>query len=199
MTSPDSNWRQTLRSQTPAILVETFSVVLAVLLALGINGWRERRAEAQLAADALAKLVTEVEGNRDRLTNILPQQRARAESLQSGIDAIEAGNEPGVNIGLIAEQLRSAAWETALLTDAARHMDFEVVSQLSDIYKLQEVVDASLNRMLASMTSADFADDERSLPALKAFVGSMVQLISLEEQLLDLYEEWLESAPSTTP
>lgn len=179
-----------LRSQLPAILIEAFSVIFAVLLALGINEWRETRARERLAADALVKLRQEVATNRENLGTALERQRAALEELTVAIEKISEGESREVEVGLVVEQLRNAAWESTILTDAARYMDFELVSTLSDVYHLQELVDDMVRQLLTRMTSTDFHDSDRRLNALRSYVDSLAQLVALEKNLMELYDEF---------
>ena len=45
------------------IFIEIISVVFAVLLALGLNHWREDVAEKKLARKALKNIIIEMKGN----------------------------------------------------------------------------------------------------------------------------------------
>lgn len=63
--SPDL--KQTLREKVPEILLEIFSVVLAVLLALAVDDWRERRDNAISAQQAREAVLAEIRANHDDL------------------------------------------------------------------------------------------------------------------------------------
>ncbi len=59
--------RSALRRKLPELLVEGFSVALAVLLALAVDEWRENRSNLELAQRAEASIMAEVGSNRSRL------------------------------------------------------------------------------------------------------------------------------------
>ncbi|WP_439107310.1 hypothetical protein [Congregibacter sp.] len=52
------------------ILLEVFSIVLGVMLALGVSEWQQEREYAQLAETALANVALELESNLEDLTRI---------------------------------------------------------------------------------------------------------------------------------
>ena len=57
------------------ILIEVFSIVLGVMLALGVSEWQQEREYAQLADTALANVARELESNLEVLTRITPLAR----------------------------------------------------------------------------------------------------------------------------
>jgi hypothetical protein len=68
-------------SRFETLAVETFSVVLGVLLALGANAWREDRRHAADAHHALETIRAELATNRDAIRAKLPYHRAMHDSL----------------------------------------------------------------------------------------------------------------------
>ncbi len=178
--------REKLRAQLPKILLEMISVVFAVLFALAVDQWREEKAQADLAAEALEKVTLEVTTNRTNLAEMLPLQRTQIDKLRTGI---EAGGS--IRANFTAETLRNTAWQTAIMTEAVRFMEFETTSTLSDVYNLQNLVSKSIENGFLSLSSVDFHDDARREAAVKSLLGAYVQLVHLEEQLLEQYDVFL--------
>jgi hypothetical protein len=183
-----------LKKQAPTLAVEAVSVVFAVLLALAINEWRQGREEARVAADALARLRTEIQQNHDNLAGVLDQQEEALDGLGTAIDDLQAGRRPqgGFAFNFQTEQVRNAAWETALLTQAVRFIDYEEVSRAADVYELQELVNAGVQRVLDRMSALGAGDDEQLVRDLQLVRGAATQLLSLERQLVERYERFLE-------
>ena len=75
------------RSSIKKALLEIFSIVLAVLLALGVSEWQEDRRESELAAIALENVRMELESNRTTLEVI-------HENNTKTIDAAAAARSP---------------------------------------------------------------------------------------------------------
>lgn len=57
------------RSWLPRVLAESVLIVFSVLLALGVDQWREDRALAREVAEARAAFANEMHDNRDLLTS----------------------------------------------------------------------------------------------------------------------------------
>ena len=180
--------------QWPQLLTEMFSVVLAVLLALAVNQWREDQARIALAEEALVKVTHEVTDNRRRLQETLEEQKAQLEQLRTKIEELaETPDQEGFSINLTAESLRDTSWQTTLVTGAVRSMSFETIAILSDVYRLQGLVDRAVERMLDSMTSPDFFRDEMDMVAIRHMTANLNQVIELEVQLIERYDEFLDN------
>lgn len=95
-------------------------IVLSVLLALGVDSWREAREHRELATRALHGLVDEARAN---CSNIL--------AVGDYHDAVLAGEHrpEGIRVGL----LRNDAWEVVKTTGAAAWLDYEMVAAMSVI------------------------------------------------------------------
>ena len=186
-----TKWKENLREQFPTILVEVVSVVFAVLLALAVNAWQERRAEDHLAQEAWQRIEAEIRLNRDELATSLPEQRATLEEFRQTVARYETEPGDSVRIELTTGSLRDAAWQTALVTQAVRFMDFEKVSDLSAIYNLQGMVDEAVDRVLSTMTAVELFDDAQRLAGFKSLRNTYAQLLDLESQLLEIYDEFL--------
>jgi hypothetical protein len=124
----------------PEILVQTFLVLIAVLLALGADEWREDRGLEQLAVEARTALLSEVARNRDELARGEAELHAVLGNVQA---ALAAPNDSGVSAALSVQLdlalLSSAAWRTAQSSDALRRLDYDWVIQVSQVYELQDM------------------------------------------------------------
>ncbi|MEE8595438.1 MAG: hypothetical protein V3T25_06155 [Gemmatimonadota bacterium] len=80
-----------LKSKLPELVVEGFSVMLAVLLALAADSWREDRANRELAALARASVLEEVRGNLAELEDTREDHVRLLERLVRDIDELDAG------------------------------------------------------------------------------------------------------------
>jgi hypothetical protein len=78
------------------------------------------------------------------------------------------------------------------LTQAVRFIDYEEVSRAADVYELQELVNAGVQRVLDRMSALGAGDDEQLVRDLQLVRGAATQLLSLERQLVERYERFLE-------
>jgi len=167
------------------LLIEVFSIVLAVLLALGVNQWREQEANEALARTALANVASELESNLKLLTLINTNNAAALESISDQED-----DEPVVFVpGL---QLQEIAWESLLSTGVSTYVDYSTILMISETYSIQDVykgLGAQVTQ--AEMTATAFSVamgtvvDDRILRS--EFVGYFELLVQIELQLLESY------------
>src|SRR5918997_6696314 len=69
MDSPPTHAPHGWRSWLPRVLAESVLVVFSVVLALGVDQWREDRKLAREVVDARTAFASEVRGNRDLVTS----------------------------------------------------------------------------------------------------------------------------------
>lgn len=128
------------------LALEAVLVVLSVLLALGLNSWREARAHQDQAHRALQTVIDEVEENCLRVETLLPYHRS-----------VFAGEEEYEGLGNVF--LRNDAWTSAQTAGAAHHMDYEVASAVGTVHALQvdhrRLVEAGIQAIYNAATSQD--------------------------------------------
>ena len=102
------------------LTIEALLVVFSVLLALGINSWRQTSSHQELAQRALKGIVEEAETNCSRIQAVQSYHQAVAN------DKRQPG---GIQVGL----LRNQAWDAAKTIGAAPHLDYEIVALIEEI------------------------------------------------------------------
>jgi len=121
-------------------------VVLSVLLALGLNSWREGRAHRDLAQRALQNVVDEAMENCHKIETLLPYHRS--------VFALEREYE-----GLGEVFIRNDAWLSAQTAGAAHHIKYEVAVVIGSIHALQNehqrLVEAGISAVYNAATSQD--------------------------------------------
>ena len=150
---PDGSARRWFRRESVSlaeIAVQTFSVVLGILLALGIDDWKREREMRQNVDDALHAVHTEIEANRAALQHHRDHLRAVETSVAK--DAAPANLRPcneyeGWN-GTGTATLLNAAYQTAIATQAFAHMDFKRAQTIAAAYNLQSVYLGYLDKIL---------------------------------------------------
>ena len=178
------------------ILIEVFSIVLGVMLALGVSEWQQEREYAQLADTALANVARELESNLEVLTRIHENNAETIRLSEAGTDDENATSEdrqfiPGV-------QMRSTAWDTLLSSGLANHIDYRLLLSLSEIYSGQgiyrqmglQIVEASMS--MAAIATVNRTEIDNAL-FREQFGNYFNMLLQMEEALLEGYEETLAS------
>lgn len=124
----------------PRVVFESALITVSILLALGLDEWRENREAEETIKQAMSNFVSEIRQNKARVDDAAPfnkglhevvSQRYRDGDISSMSDfiAIVDSYSPA--------SLQSTAWETALATGSLAKMDYNLVSALSLTYSLQ--------------------------------------------------------------
>lgn len=124
------------RSWLPRVLFESFLIVLSVLLALGLDEWRQNRAQDERVALALAGIRSELETNRDAVMNAATRHIELRDTLAT-FAAADRPPPPAIyyNRGMFnPARVLSTAWESARATAALDRLPYGLVLQLSQVY-----------------------------------------------------------------
>ena len=124
--------------------VQTFAVVLGILLALAIDGWRQDRETGQSIATAMSAIHAELTANQsqlaathDRLHTLLDALTVDEKSMNAG--AVKPCNEYDNWNGIGVPVLLDAAYQTTIATQAFAHTDFSRAQVIAQAYGLQKM------------------------------------------------------------
>jgi hypothetical protein len=171
------------------LLIEVFSIVLGVLLALGLSQWSEERQHRAQADIALANILLELESNETLLVAIHDNNTATITAMKEASPDEEQNQSfiPGL-------QLQDTAWEAFLSTGLSNYANYDDVLALSQLYSIQNIYkQAGLQLVEASMQMSAFAvvqekeiDDHQYL---EQFLVYFEMLSAIEGQILISYDE----------
>jgi hypothetical protein len=175
-----------------SLLIEIFSIVLGVLLALALSEWNEDRNHRELAQAALQNVNNEIRSNAETLHLIHDNNTAT-------LAAIEADPGPDGDESLTfipGAQLQETAWEALLSTGLSAHLDYQTVLSLSEMYAIQrvykesgvQVSEAAMHSTAVSAAMGTELDDRHFTQQFKGYFGLLTQI---EAQLLEAYDEVL--------
>ncbi|MEP5763508.1 MAG: hypothetical protein ABJ308_02905 [Halieaceae bacterium] len=183
------------RKSIGGVLLEVFSIVLGVLLALGVSEWQEERKKDELADKALVNIHNELAANRTILESIHANNQESIKLAQAASDEDDDSTEdrqfiPGI-------QVRSTAWETLQSSGVANYLDFELLLALSEAYSMQAIYTQTGTQLVeASMTMSAMAAANNSELDNQAFqqqfMGYFSMMLAMEETLLQGYTETLQ-------
>ena len=180
------------------IIIEVFSIVLGVMLALGVSEWQQEREYAQLADIALANVARELRTNLEVLTRI---HENNSETIKLSEAETNDQNGPSEDRQFIPGlQLRSTAWNTLQSSGLANHIDYKLLLSLSEIYSGQgiyrqmglQIVEASM--FMSAMATVDRTELDNEI-FQEHFSSFFYMLLQMEETLLESYEEIIASLP----
>jgi hypothetical protein len=181
-----------IRPHIEAFALETFSVVLGIVLALGSNAWHDRVVHQRQAREALASIRAELSANRSSLDAKLPYHMAMHDSLAALVARTHTKEVQGGQLaianwsGLQPTQLLDDAWQTARSTQALEYLPYDEILALSRTYAIQQRI-AELNRaFFGAVYTPQFASG--GVFALGAMGSYLQDLAAAETRLSSQYD-----------
>ncbi len=176
----------------PQVLIESALIVISILVALGLDEWREKREDAEMARQALSNFISEVQRNQARVDDAAPFNKGLLEVLKgryegSGIDSVD-------EFVIMVESytplvLQSTAWETALATGSLAKMEYNLVSALSLTYSLQNRYQLATRSGVANLTSPQNLSADKLDLAIYNAVRYLDDITNMEQELGVIYFE----------
>lgn len=136
---PDSSrrWLRLGHLSLSDLLVETFSVLLGVLLALALNNAVQARQTRHKVAEAQSSIHAELEGDRKRLTVMNEYYHL----INGKLDEAQKAQQPLAHCddlpewkGLVTPLLMHASYDTAASSGVFADMPFEQTSRIAGVY-----------------------------------------------------------------
>lgn len=139
-----------------AMATEALMVVFAVLVAFGVDNWRETRQLRQFAEVAQAAVQLEIEENwqqfRDSHSSIRSLQERIAALAQAESEDDPAIRDGPVGIPFLLPDTSSAAWRTAQASEAAPYFDYDWIISVSRTYEMLGSYERMRELMLDSLS-----------------------------------------------
>ena len=181
---------KTISIWLPQVIFESALIVVSILVALGLDEWREDRQDDEVVRHALSNFFIEIQQNRTSVDDAAP--------FNEGLKNVLAGRYEGNDIGSVDEfvtmvesfvpaGLRSTAWETALATGALAKMDYSLVSALSLTYGLQNrYIEANRSGADELTSPQNIADDKLKLAVYNS-IRYLENMTRMEVELREYY------------
>lgn len=176
------------------MLLEVPPVVLAVLLAFGINSWWQQRRADIAAEKAYRNIVSELQGNLGTCKYIVQLEEESLQKLDSGIQKVEQGEidlDENYGGGFMAIPLRSAAWQTASISNALSSFEDSLIIDLASAYEFVEAQENWLQLTTTLDLSQRFKEEEL-LSFLKTNQALLQGHITNTKVTIEEIEEFLE-------
>lgn len=179
----EKTWHQEERPSLWHLLVEAGMIVFSILLALGIESWREHRAHERLAATALHNIRAEITQNRDALRSKIPEHKAIEKYLGEVEERLARREVVEISTTYRPATLLSSAWETSKSTQALVYVDFQKVERLSRLYSGHLWVQRMENNWLSLTGNPTFRSKENFPEYVHSLRETMRDLARIEEEL----------------
>jgi hypothetical protein len=124
----------------PRVIFESALITLSILLALGLDEWREDRQDQETIEQSMHSFLIEIRQNRERVDDAAPFNRGLSEVLSkrhADGGVVSTAEFVSIMESYSPAVLQSTAWETALATGSLAKMEYNLVTALSLTYNLQ--------------------------------------------------------------
>jgi len=195
MNGPKAALSTRLAEKLPEILIEAASVVFALLLALALNQWNERRELSERVEAVRAAIRAELAENRLEIASTRPNLadiRTRLREVVEGKQ--DAAHQLTVNLGV--SLLSAAAWHAALATQASETIDFKWMTSVATIYELQENYLHVQAAAVDQLTSIPVGGDSGAKVIAGALIPRIDGLAQLADGLAKAYDDELGPTPA---
>lgn len=192
--------RHRLAVSLPQWMREGVLIAVSAALGFGAAQYGEYRADREHAARVLAGIEAEMARNLATLEPFVPVHQGWVQAIANddrslaGRSAFDAfiGLRPSLPPGTESSfpVLRRSAWDAAVAGDALRLMDYAVVAELSETYRVQEIAMANVERRLAggALSSASSFDPASREASMKLLQFTLVDILYSERALVDRYQ-----------
>jgi hypothetical protein len=182
------------------VLLEGAMILTSVLLAFALDEYRDNRANRELARRALAAIAAEIEHNQTALAPYVTTHAAWRDALEKA--RAEGGNGAGLDVWFTTRPplegrtpfpvLRRNAWDAGVSSGAMRFIDFDVGSALADVYGMQELATANVQRLASGpLASTATYDPAQRNPSVRLLWLTLADIQAAEFTLQDLYQSHL--------
>jgi hypothetical protein len=180
-----------IREKLPEIVLEASSILIAILLAFGVDEWREKRSQDALAERARRTIVAELAANRIELLGTRAANAQTLEGIPKQVAALGGGRDGDVRTGMNLSQLSAAAFTAAQTTQAAQFVDFDWLVRIGRTYELQRTYVAAQDSALAEVgvSGGAIAGGEHPRTVLLRIESRLRTLQELADGLIAAYEE----------
>jgi hypothetical protein len=176
----------------PRVIFESALITVSILLALGLDEWRENRESEETIRQAMSNFLSEIRQNKSRVDDAAPfnqglhdviQQRYDHGDIQTMSDFISIMDSYSPVV------LQSTAWETALATGSLAKMDYGLVSALSLTYGLQSRYEQTNRGSISRLTSPQILSKDTLDLAIYNSLQYLEDVTSMETELAVVYTE----------
>lgn len=183
---------KTVSTWLPQVLFESALIVVSILVALGLDEWRESRQDAEVIQHALSTFLNEVQQNKARVEDAAPFNEGLRNVLHSHYledDIVSVDDFVSMLESYSPAVLQSTAWETALATGSLAKMDYNLVAALSLTYSLQSRYQQANRSGISELTSPQNLAEGRLKLSVYNSVRYLDNITSMEAELGVVYSE----------
>jgi hypothetical protein len=178
------------------VLTEMISVILGILIALLIGNWKDKKDDKRFVKKILNSVSLELSDNKAELEKIIMEHKLFVDTLNIYIKSkdMPLGTLLSKSSGFRMVNISNTSWKTFLNANMEL-VDYEHISLLTGIdeskQNLRDQVDKLADLIYSNLMSKD--------PSKKIILMLMINdLISIENNLLEMHDKYLSLADSNT-
>ena len=176
----------------PQVIIESVLIVVSILVALGLDSWRQNREDEEFVRTALSNFEIEIRPTQARVEDAAPFNMGLRLVLSQhyGVGDIDTVDE-FVNMVEIYSpaELQSTAWDTALATGSLAKMEYGLVTALSLTYSLQDRYDRSTRSGISDLISPQYLSEDTLKLAIYNSIRFLDDVTGMESELGVTYIE----------
>lgn len=183
----------------PKILIEGGVMVLSILLALALNGWKANQDDQELIARVINNFENEIKRNKLRITDVSDYHNGIQQVLQNHNSSSDMKSITEFRHVMDAMQpvvLTNSAWETAIATGVLARMNFELVSALTLTYNTQTRFDENYRTTARALLSPSNLTEQNLELTIYNASQFVTDVIAQEAELAAYYDQMLKMLSS---
>lgn len=170
-----------LSERLPDILLESFFIVVALLLALALDQWRDEQKSLALANNAKAAIYAELIDNKKKLEVRVKDHQKIVAVVNNYIESVE--NDPSkinnLEFEYIMVLISNSAWNSAKMTQVVQSFSFQEITAFSQIYQMHDFFLSNQSKITEKVMEMGELDDEELLAFAKGLVHRLEILIDV--------------------
>lgn len=178
--------------------MQVSSVVLGILLAVGVDHWRQAVKDRQLVTESMQAIRREIAGNRAQMQQSVEYQTALMEALgrilqghsrdkTMTLEEFRSVWHTAAPKGLGIRVPKHIAWDTAVAAQAPALMDYKTRSLLSGAYQSQQIIEDQQMHMAQMFMTPDNLVPSRLYYTLVVIEANLEDIRASETGTLNLY------------
>ncbi|MCJ7589982.1 MAG: hypothetical protein MUO51_01355 [Woeseiaceae bacterium] len=174
----------------PRVIFESALITVSILLALGLDEWRENRQTDATIRQAISSFLSEIRRNRASVEDAAPFNRGLYEVIdqrQKSGDIKTLSDFVVILDSYSPVALQSTAWETALATGSLAKMDYALVTALSLTYGLQSRYYETNRGAAARLMNPQLISGDSLDLAIYNSMQYLKDVTAMESELADTY------------
>ena len=171
------------KKRIPDILLESFFIVSALLLALALDQWRDNQNELALADKAKNAIYIELADSKRKLEEKQIDHQKILETIQSFIRERESNKDSreGLQFEYSMVLISNSAWSSAKMTQIVQSFDFGEITNFSQIYQMQTLFLANQNEIIEKVMEMGELEDSELLGFAKGLEHRLRILVDINK------------------